>query len=353
MSNQQVYIGTYTQQKKGHRAEAIYRYEFDASSGALHSLDAVTGVTNPSFLTFSQDRRFCYAVNEGDGGQLNAFSVDAASGDLTFINQQPTQGSAPCYVSVHSSGRWALVANYSSGSMTVFPINADGSLAPASAVIQNHGRGPTSKRQDGPHAHCAIFAPDERYVLLTDLGIDQIRIFRFDADSGHLTAQPPASTAPGAGPRHLEFHPNGRWVYVTTELDSTVAVYAYDAEGGTLQPLQTISMLPDGLEGESTAADVHIDAAGRFLYASNRGHDSIAVFAIDANNGYLSLVEIVPCGGKTPRNFALDASGAYLLVANQDSDNVVTFRVDSESGRLTATGQITSVPLPVCVKVLS
>jgi 6-phosphogluconolactonase len=352
MTTQRVYIGTYTQQGKSNRPEAIYRYELDASSGALHSLSAVKDIKNPSFLTFSQDYHFCYAVSEGDGGQLNAFSVDATSGDLTFINQQPTQGSAPCYISVDAAGRWALVANYSSGSMAVFPINADGSLSPASTLIQNHGRGPNAKRQDGPHAHCAIFDPNEAYILLTDLGIDQIRVFRFDADSGHLTAQPPAAAVPGAGPRHLEFHPNGRWLYNTNELNSTVAAYTFDTDSGLLQAFQTISMLPDDFNGENIAADIHIDAAGRFLYASNRGHDSIAVFAIDADNGYLSLVEIVASGGRTPRNFAFDLSNAFLLVANQDSNNVVTFSVDSEGGRLTTTGHVVSVPSPVCVKVI-
>ncbi len=358
-SRQLVYVGTYTDEGTQHRTEGVYIYEFDAETGKFRFLNAAAVGENPSYLAFSHDKRYLFAVNEGEqfagvaGGGISAFELDRASGQLKFINAQPTHGVHPCYVSVDGKDQYVLVANYTSGNVTVLPIGEGGQLGTHTALVQNQGHSVHPIRQASAHAHCVVFHPNGQHIFVADLGIDQILVFKL-SDAGQLIAQQPpsATTTAGAGPRHIVFHPNGRYAYVSTELDSTVTVYAFDEGSGMLQQTQTISSLPGDFTGESTGADIHISADGGFVYASNRGHDSIAVFTVEQSSGQLSLVEVVSCGGKKPRNFALDLSGGYLIVANQDSDTLVIYRVDAATGRLTATGEVVSVPSPVCVKFI-
>jgi 6-phosphogluconolactonase len=358
---QLVYIGTYTQANadQPHRAESIYIYAFDPSSGNLTLQHTIHDTVNPSFFTISQDRQHLFAVNEvpefagSVGGGISAFTLDPASTQASFINAQPTHGTYPCYVTLDATERWVLVANYGGGSVTVLPIAEDGRLGEAVALMQNHGHSVNLSRQEAPHAHCVIFDPTQQYTLLADLGMDQIQLFRFDAAHGQLTPHASVASERGAGPRHLEFHPNHRYLYVVNELSATVGVYDYDADNGVLQHKQTILALPDDYVGPRWAADIHITRSGHFLYVSNRAHNSIAAFAVDPHDGQLNLIETVSSGGQTPRNFALDLTESFLLVANQDSNNLIVFQVDKRSGRLTQTASALSIPSPVCVKVIS
>ncbi len=357
-----VYVGTYTRHlpHATGRGEGIYAYRLDPATGALAFVGLTARVDNPSFLALDPTERYLYAVNEVEeyvgqpGGAVSASAVDPESGALTALNRQPTHGAAPCYVSVDRTGKWVLVANYGSGSLTVLPIQEGGRLGPATAVVQHHGSSVNPQRQEGPHAHSVIVDAENRYALAADLGLDKVLVYRFDAGRGTLTPHdvPSVAIEPGAGPRHLAFHPSGRYLYATGELDSTVTALAYDAEQGNLRKLQTVSMLPPGWTGTSYAADIHVAPSGKHLYASNRGHDSIAIFAIDEKAGTLTPLGHVPTQGRTPRNFALDPSGNYLLVANQDTDTIVTFRVDPATGWLTPTGHVAAVPSPVCVRIV-
>jgi 6-phosphogluconolactonase len=359
--HQLVYVGTYTRlsDDQPHRAESIYIYEFDASTGKLDFRNAVNAVINPSYLAISKDKQRLFAVNEATefsgnaGGGVSSFTLNADSTQASFINAKPTHGTYPCYITLDSTERWALVANYGGGNVTVFPIADNGQLGDFAALIQNQGHSVNTSRQEAPHAHCVILDPSQRYVLVADLGIDQILIFRFDASNGQLTSHSFGAAEPGAGPRHLEFHPNGRYLYVINELNATVSVYDYDADNGTLKHQQTIASLPNDYTGARWAADIHITRSGQFLYVSNRAHNSITVFAVDSNNGQLTLVQTISCGGQTPRNFTLDLTDSFLLAANQESNNLVVFQIDKNSGRLTQTTTILSIPSPVCVKVIS
>jgi 6-phosphogluconolactonase len=357
---QLIYVGTYTELTDlPSRSESIYIYDFDSDSGKLDLRSVIHDVANPSFLTISKDRRHLFAVNELaefagiPGGGVSALSLHPDS--ASFINAQPTHGAYPCYIMLDSTEKWVLVANYGGGNITVLPIADDGSLGAATAVIQNQGQTGPQPEQDKPHAHCVIFAPDQQYVFVADLGLDQILIFRFDSVNGQLLphAVPTIATEPGAGPRHLEFHPNGRYLYVSNELNSTIGIYEYDPDQGTLKQKQIISTLPHDFAGSNSVADIRVARSGLFLYVSNRGHDTIAVFAIDPNQGTVSLVEIVSSGGQKPRNFALDLNDNFLLVAHQDSHNLVVFQVDKNSGRLTQTDHTLSIPSPVCVRVVA
>lgn len=358
---QLIYVGTYTHTGADEvgRSEGLFLFEFDASTAKLDFRGAVQDVVNPSFLVLSKHRPYLLAVNEGaqspgnpEGG-VSAFAVDRESGQLSFLNKQPSRGVSPCYITLDASEKWAVVTNYDSGSIAVFRVGRDGRLGETSHVTQNRGRSLMPVRQESPHPHCAIFDPSQQYVLVADLGLDQILLFQFDASQGRLLPHdPPAvAAAPGSGPRHLEFHPNGRYLYVTNELNSSISAYVWNQDRGALTHLQTISSLPDGFVGANILADLHVTQDGCFLYASNRGHDSIAVFAIEAPTGVLTRLETGSCGGRTPRNFALDLTEHYLLVANQNSDNLVVFRRDANDGRLIPVGASTSVPSPVCVRV--
>lgn len=348
-----VYVGTYT----GQQSKGIYAYRFDAATGEAEALGLAAEAQNPAFLAIDPANRRLYAALEvanfqgKRAGGVAGFAIDTATGKLTPINQVSSGGPGPCFVSVDRTGKNVLVANYLGGSIAVCPVGSDGTLSEASAFIQHTGSGVNPRRQRQPHAHSIHASPDNRFVIVTDLGLDKLLVYRFDAEKGTLAPNDPpfAAVKPGSGPRHFAFHPNGRFAYVINELLSTVTAFSYDPKKGTFTELQTISTLPEDFTGNSSTAEIQVDAAGRFLYGSNRGHNSIAVFSI-ANNGTLKLVERVPTEGRTPRNFRLDPTGAYLFAANQDTGNIVLFRVDRGSGRLTPTGKQLEVNRPVCVK---
>jgi 6-phosphogluconolactonase len=348
-----VYIGTYTKDN----SEGIYLCKLDPATGGLSRVSAAQVKDNPSYLALDPQRRYLYAVNEtGEyqgkkSGAVSAFAVDQKTGGLRFINQRASQGGAPCYITVDKSGKNVLVANYLGGNVTLFPVGTDGGLGEVSDMHQHQGSSVNEKRQEEPHAHCIVLDPANKFAFAADLGTDKIMIYRFDATKSKLTPNQPAfvATKPGAGPRHLTFHPNGKHAFVINELNSTLTAYSYDASKGSLTEIQTVSTLPQGFSGENYCADIHISPDGKFIYGSNRGHDSIVVLGFDQSNGKLTYIQNVSTGGKWPRNFALDPSGKFLLVANQNTNNIVSFKIDSKTGKLASTGQITEVPSPVCL----
>jgi len=354
-----VYIGTYTKalSHTAGKAEGIYRCRFDPGTGALTIEGAVPGVVNPSYLALDSQRRYLYAVEEIDdheghqSGAVSAFALNSASGDLTWLNRQATGGTAPCHVSVDSTGRWVLVANYGSGSIAAYPIEEGGWLGAASGFVQHEGGSVNEQRQQGPHAHMIVSDPENRRIFVNDLGLDKVLLYELDPERGTLTPSTPpwAEVEPGHGPRHLAFLPGRDIVYVLNEIGSSLTTFAYDPFSGTLTALETLSTLPDGFTEWNSCADIHVAPSGRFVYGSNRGHDSIAIFAVDEASGTLTALGHVSTGGSTPRNFAFDPSGNFLLAANQSTDNIVSFRVDQESGWLTPTGHELAVPTPVCV----
>jgi 6-phosphogluconolactonase len=351
-----VYIGTYTEQ--GSTSKGIYAYRFDPSNAQLTSIGLAAQTTNPSFLAVHPNHRFLYAVNEvgnykgGKSGGVSAFSINRATGKLTLLNEVASKGADPCYISVDKTGNYVLVANYTGGSIAVFPVLEDGRLGEASASVQHTGHGTNPQRQEGPHAHSIDLSPDNRFAIVNDLGLDETLVYKFDSAKGSITANDPpfAAAAPGAGPRHFAFHPKGKFAYVIDEMGSTISVFQYDAAGGVLHSVQTISTLPKDFSGHNDDAEIELHPSGKFLYASNRGHDSIAVYAIDSNQGTLTLLEDVPTKGASPRNFAMDPTGTILFAANEKSDNIVLFRIDTKTGRLTPTGEVLDISQPVCVK---
>jgi len=353
------YVGTYTEE--GSKSKGIYAYRFDAESGQIAPLGLAAETTNPSFVALHPNGKYLYAVNEvgnykgPNSGGVSAFSLDRATGKLTFLNEVPSRGADPCYITVDKTGKYVLVANYTGGSVAVFPVLADGKLGEASAFVQHTGHGTDPKRQEGPHAHSIDLSPDNHLAMVDDLGLDELLVYRFDAAKGSLTPNNPpfAKLDAGTGPRHFALHPTGKFAYVVAEMHSTVTVFSNDASTGTLTPLQTISTLPKSFTGENDDAEIHMHPSGKSLYASNRGHDSIAVFAIDPSKGTLTPVEDTPTQGKIPRSFEIDPTGRFLLAANQKSDNIVVFRIDPKTGHLTATSQVLEVGSPVCVKFLA
>lgn len=347
-----LFVGTYTNTKAA--SKGIYAYRYNASTGELKSLGLAAETENPSYLAVDPTRRFLYAVNElqsyqGEkSGAVTAFSIDHSSGTLTQLNQVASRGEDPCYISLDKTGKYILVANYTSGNIAVFRMQKNGSLGEATAFVQHHGSGANKARQEGPHAHFIKTTVDNRFALVSDLGLDKIFVYRFDAASGSLTPNDPmaADLPPGEGPRHLSFAPDDKFAYSVNELKSSATAFTYDAAHGTLQPFQTLSMLPQNFTGQNDGAEIHVHPNGRYVYASNRGHDSIAQFSVDPKNGSLTLVHNFPIFGKTPRDFELDPAGTHLLVAGQDSNNIVVFRIDPATGELTRTSSV-DVPSPV------
>jgi 6-phosphogluconolactonase len=350
------YIGTYT----GPKSEGIYAFRVDARTGATEPLGCVAHAVHPSFLALHPGGRFLYAVSEVNasadvpGGLVLAFAVDRKTGKLSLLNQQASGGAGPCHLTVDKTGRHVLVANYSGGSVAVLPIREDGSLGAATCVAQHQGASAHPQRQRQPHVHSVNLAPDNRYALVADLGTDHVMVYRFDAARGVL--ETPAAqvfkTPPGSGPRHLAFHPGGRRVLVLNELSSTLMLLDYDPATGRLAPLQTVSTLPEDFSGENTTAEVAVHPNGRWVFASNRGHDSLAVFALDPGLQRLERLDHVSTRGRTPRHFALDPAGRFLWAANQATHNLVLFRVDEATGRLQPTGQTHEVGSPVCIRFL-
>jgi len=324
----------------------------DPHSGQLRSAGSVDAGPNPSFLAIHPNGGVLYAVNEVERGAVAAFAIAGDGGRLTKLGQVPSEGSAPCYVSVDTSGKVVLVANYDSGTVALLPIQTDGTLATATSVVQHRGSGPIADRQSGPHAHCIIADPSNRFAIAADLGADRVFVYHLDPDQGRLRRNDAGdvSLRPGAGPRHLAFHPTLPLVFVANELDSTVASLRFNAAGGDLTLLGAQSTLPSGWTGTNYPADIHVAPSGRTLYVSNRGHNSIAVFSVAESTGALAFVHTVSTQGDWPRNFTLDRTGQWLLVANQKSNSIVVFSRDEESGILTATGQRIAVPSPVCLR---
>ena len=375
------FVGTYTE---GTKSKGIYAYRYDADSGQITPVGLAAETTNPSWLTLHPSGRFLYAVNEvqnykgPNSGGLSAFSIDRdkdghATGKLTLLNEVATRGADPCYVTVDQTGKYALVANYTGGSVAVFPIRDNGSLGEASAFVQHTGHGADPKRQEGPHAHSINLSPDNRFAFVDDLGLDELLVYKFDSATGSLTPNDPpfAKLDPGSGPRHFALSPDGKFAYVISEMKGTVTVFANDAASGTLHSVQTISTLlkyknprPEDFKGTIEDAEVEVHPSGKFLYASNRGSsdrgdsNTIAIFTVDPEKGTLTLREITPTFGKTPRSFEIDPTGTRLFVANQQSNNIAVFGIDQRpNSYLTKAGHLTGgpaldVPSPVCVKFL-
>jgi len=348
-----LYVGTY----KDHGGKGIYAYRFDAAAGQLAPLGLAVASAEPSFLAVAESGKFLYAVNEivnyngQPAGAVSAFAIQRENGKLSLLNQVSSRDEGPAHITLDRSGNYALVSNYERGSIAVFPLLPDGRLGESSAFVRHKGSSVNPERQRGPHAHAIAVSPDNRFVVVADLGLDQLLVYRFDAVRGSLGSEPQiVKTAPGAGPRHLAFDANGRFLYLVTEMASTVVTYSYDAPTGQLHELQTVSLLPQGYSGRTEAAEIEIHPSGKFVFASNRGPDSISVFAIDSKLGTLTLVETVSTRGKTPRHFALDPTGSWLLAANQDSDEIVVFHVNPDTGHLTPTGPVLEVPSPACIK---
>ena len=346
-----IYIGTYTEGP----SRGVYRLTLDPATTRLSRPVLVATAVNPSFLGWHPHRPLLYVTSEvhtpdaGAPGSLRSYQVDG-DGSLTLLGEQPTAGLGACYVSVTSAGTHAFVANYTSGSVAALPILPDGGLAPPSSIVQQRGAGPHPTRQPGPRAHAIRMAPGDEYVLSADLGADRVFVYRFDPVDGRLSLHEAgtAVAAPGAGPRHLVAHPSGDTIYVVNELDSTVAWHAWDPMRGTLVPRGAVSTLPADCAGENTTAEVAVHPSGRFVYASNRGHDSIAVFRVGEDRS-LTRVGAYATGGRTPRHFAVDDEGRFVLVANQDSDSLVLFRIDTDTGALMPTGAVATVPSPTFV----
>jgi 6-phosphogluconolactonase len=347
-----VYIGTYT----GAKSKGIYVSRFDSATGQLTGPELAVATPSPSFLALHPGGKFLYAAGENTRlggkplGAVSAFSRDAKTGQLTLLNHQSSGGAGPCHLAVDSAGKCLLVANYGDGSIAALPIQPDGSLAEPGAVIQHHGSSVNRERQAGPHAHFILPDPANRFALTCDLGLDQVLVYRLNTANSTLAANDPpfAAVKPGSGPRHLAFHPSGRFVFLINEMSATMTVFAYEAERGTLKELQSLSTLPENFTGAKSCAEVQVHPSGKFVYGSNRGHNSIAVFGFDPADGRLTFLDCQSTQGKTPRHFALDPTGQWLLAENQDSDSIVVFRVDSKTGRLNPTGQSVSVGAPVC-----
>lgn len=343
-----VYVGTYTTKTA---SKGVYAFRYDANSGKLTPLGVVAETPDPSFLAIHPSGKYLYAVNEaGKNSMVSAFALDARSGKLTLLNQLSALGEDPCYISFDRTGKYALVANYTSGNIAVFPIGPDGRLGEHTALVQDAGTlGPNKERQEGPHAHWIEVSPDNRFVLVADLGFDELLIYKFNSANGTMTPNQPAfaKLKPGSGPRHIAFHPNGKFVFVVSELSSTAAAFRYDAKKGSLKEIGSVSTLPPNFSGRNDVAEVTVHPNGKFLYVSNRGNESIAILSIDESTGALTPSAGVPTGGKEPRHFAIDPSGKYLLAENQLSDNIVVFKIDAATGGLTPTGQIVEVPSPV------
>ncbi len=356
-NDQFVLVGAYTK-KEGHvdgKAKGISILKVDANTGALSPHTVKEGIINPSFATFSPDGNFVYAVSEtgedvGPSGTVHAFSVNPQTQELTKLNEQITHGFAPCHVNVDRERRYAFVANYVGGVAAIYPIQKDGSLAPASDVKKFEGKGPHAE-QEASHPHSVILSPDERFAFVPDKGVDKIWIFEIDYAQGKLNPATPAfaTVHAGAGPRHLVFHTNGNFAYVINELDATITGFSYDAATGALTEIQSIGTLPADYKGFNACADIHLTPDGRFLYGSNRGHNSIVIYSVDGKSGQLTLVGNEPTRGDFPRNFMITPDGHWLYVANQNSGNIVHFKIDSATGKLNFSGE-TLTPTPVCLK---
>lgn len=358
-----LFVGTYTR-KEGHvdgQADGLYWYELDTVTKKITIIDTFKDIINPSYITISPDKQYIYAVSEINSdsvsrhGQVYALSINTSAQKLEFINKQSSKGDYPCYISTDHNGDIAMVANYGTGNIAIFPINEDGSLDSATSVMQHDGKGPDASRQNGPHAHMIVTDPDNNFLLSNDLGTDEIYSYPVDYQLLVLTKQRVAAqTHPGAGPRHLIFHPSKKNAYVINELNGTIEAFHYFDTLGKLERFQTISTVAEGENGENAScADIHITPNGAFLYASNRGDfNNIAMYKVSEEDGSLSLVGHQSVKGKTPRNFLISPDGKFLLVANQDSNNIVYFKINQKTGALIDPNIEMEVPTPVCLKMI-
>lgn len=357
-----IYVGTYTQPIKfgtgqilNGKGKGIYRLKFNLDTGELVNGGEVKEAVNPSYLAIDKTGNFLYAVNElkeyegKESGSVSSYKIDPETFDLTYLNTRATGGTDPCHVTVNDANTHVFVSNFMSGSVCVFPIEKDGSLGEASDFIQHTGSSIDTVRQSSPHAHSLSFDKDNKRAFVPDLGTDKIMIYKTDFINGKLIPNeiPWYKANPGDGPRHCEFREN--FCYVINELSCTISVLSYNPENGSLTKIQEVPTVTVPFEGENTCADIHITPDGKFLYGSNRGHDSIVIYSIDEKAGFLEYVDIEPSGGRTPRNFAIDPTGNYALICNQDTDNIVVFRIDQKSGKLTKLSDY-PIPTPVCVK---
>ena len=355
-----VYVGTYTERLwfVDGKGRGIYVFTLDPASGALNPVSLAGDVVSPALLAVAPNRRFLFSVNECEradgkpGGAVSAFAIDPSSGTPSFLNRQPSHGLFPCFVSVDRTSSLVVVGNHESGSIACYPVEPDGRLGEASDVIQHAGSSVHPQHQRGPHVHSVNFDPTDRYLLVCDKGTDRVVVYRVDLANGKLLPNDPphASFEPGSGPRHLAFHPSGRHAFVINELNATLTALRLDITSGTLRVLQTLPTLPGGYAGPNYTADVHVHPNGRFVYGSNRGHDSLAIFEFDASSEQLTALGHEPTRGAVPRAFGIDPSGKLLLAANQNSDTIVAFRIEETSGALTPTGAVTRTPTPVCVR---
>ena len=357
-----VYVGTYT----GAASKGIYVFRLETvnlevpQNITLVPLGLAAATPRPSFIELDLRRRLLFAVNELNEfegrptGAVSAFSIDPVKGTLTLVNQRPSMGTGACHLILDKEGRHLLVANYGSGSVSVLPVGADGRLGAATDVVQHVGRSVHPQRQTGPHAHCVTLDPANRFAFVCDLGLDKVMAYRFDAQRGTLTPHDPpfAPLKPGAGPRHMVFRPDGRFAYVVNELHSTVTTFKYDAGAGALHDVQTVSTLPEYFDRPNTGAEIGVHPSGRWVYASNRGHNSVVLFNVDDEKGTLAYVEEQGTGGFTPRHFGIEPSAQHLAIANQDSNTVLVARIDAGNGRLKPSGVFANAPSPVCVKFL-
>lgn len=351
-----VYVGTYT----GEKSQGIYACRLDLATGNCTPLGLVAELKNPSFLAIHPSRKFLYSVSEisdpaqGSMSGVTALAIDNASGKLQPLNAQSSQGAGPCHLVVDHSGRSVLVANYGGGSVAALPVGEDGKLGPAASTMQHAGNSVNPDRQKEPHAHSINVSPDNRFAVAADLGLDKLLVYKLDAATSKLAPNDPptAPVAPGSGPRHAAFHPNGKLLYVINEILCTLTTFAYDAERGVLTELQTLSTLPsaDPLKPGYSTAEVQVHPSGKFVYGSNRGHDSITVFAVDPEKGTLAYVDNHATRGKTPRGFGIDPTGNFFLAGNQDSNTIAVFRIDQKTGRLAPINDLLEVGSPVCVK---
>ncbi len=351
-----VYLGTYT----GKGSEGIYTCQFNSKSGQLSDLKLAVRSDNPSFLAVDQKGQCLYAVNETGTylneptGSVSVFNIHHITGQLELLQQISSLGAAPAHLSLNQTGQYLFVANYTGGNIAAFPINNQGQLGEPTGFMQHEGSGTNRIRQERPHAHCIAVSNNDQYVLVADLGIDKLMFYRFYNTSGSLEPHNPAfvQLLPGAGPRHFDFHPSGEAVYVLNELSSTISVFSFDTATAGMQLRQDIGTLPEDFSGENTTAEIEVDARGRFLYASNRGHNSIVQYAIDPVSGKIKPIAWISSGGKDPRHFTIDPSGKWLLAANQNSDNVVVFRIDPDNGQLKETSNSLQLSMPVCIRFI-
>jgi 6-phosphogluconolactonase len=350
-----IFVGTYTTPGQS-TSEGVYVFGLESSSGKLTLKTVVKDLINPSFLAVHPQTGNVYVIHEkgtfegNPGGGVIALTVDPGGGNVRLLNRQSSGGEDPCYISIEQTGRFALVANYSSGSVAMLPIASDGTLGAASSVVQHTGSSIHPDRQDRPYAHSILPDPTNQFAVACDLGIDKLLVYRLDLDAGELVKHAEVSVTPGSGPRHLAFHPNGRYAYLACELNSTVLAFTWDAEGGMLEEFQNLRTLPPGYEGRNLPADIHLTPDGQYLYVSNRGHDSFACYEVSPESGMLTLKHHTSTGGAEPRGFAIDPTGKILLAANQNSNNLVPFLIDPGMGHLSRIGDEVQVSMPVCVK---